>query len=1045
MTEQMIEGMLMSMLGVEYSEKNELEFIKKAYNTKIDADLQQDYKKRLQIMSRGGNIEALTFWFDICYPNDPSMREIVSILLQYSKIPYCECMGRLAKAYFVGAGIPQNVDKSLNLYRHLHQEGFEEFDYDYLDCLWELNSFETISELVGVFLPIAELKKDTVISLRLGQAYASGLTGKQEYLQAIRWYHVASKRGSLRAKELLFDILLGTEGFIELKKEVVAEILILADQEKSNFMMRAGKALLAGMGIKKNIVLGISYLENATNKDENNIEELLNAYIAIGTKKYLKKAVQLCQQNLTNNECWNYLVRLYAKNNENFTNWKYARYLLGFQTELFNNIHQAFRVNPKLLLKDRIVLSGTVDEIKKLFTICLQNSVPVDGYVSTEQLSPLFGDKLEILSENDAIITLGKNSNHNVNTYAIFPSKYQTMKFFVPNNSPVNYVMGDELDLKAFDNIYGNTNAVKILHSSDRYSIEQMPNNCRISTLSLNLRNIVLTRADLGTEGRFVKYSLNEIEYYYLVGASIVRNLQKKDYYLSCYGAIGDQIRCLLPKNKCDLNKINLIVNKKGQILTKFGIDCVVLEESDRYCVKQYSVMDSRSRSNIVGIRPFFPGLCPDSNEISIYSGKMCGKTPFYGQVPSEGKTRLKMSLSNANNTKKNAVLINPYGNDFRKHPPAIQRANIKVFELVTESLVKDGYVVYTNISNDKQNVLPGTLYYNASLEQYCDEARSFIAVICTFTGFMELSMHTCCNLLVVSPPRAYSLFEYANECGMSNYWEFKLNEKNVKGIASQILEVINNLSPQSYEEDLQKSNGNAINFDTIKAKLESVPDECINSVNYDVYRGRIISGVSDYNKLVETCTSVETILSKLVLSKVYQRLGQIDKAYGLMSQLSKRKAIYACELFDISWMISEDRLKEAIVDVMKFVNKGDCHSMSRLGKAYYLGRGTQSDIDKAISLLTCAHENGCTENDVELIEALWKKCTPETISQLLSISEPMALNGNTNAAIRTAQVYHYGKGINKDDEKSLLYLEKAIQLGSSWAKDLKNEWFPKL
>ena len=102
----------------------------------------------------------------------------------------------------------------------------------------------------------------------------------------------------------------------------------------------------------------------------------------------------------------------------------------------------------------------------------------------------------------------------------------------------------------------------------------------------------------------------------------------------------------------------------------------------------------------------------------------------------------------------------------------------------------------------------------------------------------------------------------------------------------------------------------------------------------------------------------------------------------------------------------------------------------------YRDGKGVEVDLEKAADLMRCV-VNKNTKWQHELLEILWKRGTMESNEEVRYIVESLSNNGDAEAMVRLSRMYRHGKGIEKNQDKAIEWLEKAVKKDSKWELEL--------
>lgn len=112
----------------------------------------------------------------------------------------------------------------------------------------------------------------------------------------------------------------------------------------------------------------------------------------------------------------------------------------------------------------------------------------------------------------------------------------------------------------------------------------------------------------------------------------------------------------------------------------------------------------------------------------------------------------------------------------------------------------------------------------------------------------------------------------------------------------------------------------------------------------------------------------------------------------------------------------------------------GECHALHNLACLYFTGKFVEVDIEKALSLFKKAANAGDIEslNSIGFVYDFYEDY--ETAFKYFLLAEE---KGSVNCFYNLGYYHYYGRGTNRDIDKSLFYLNKAASIGNSDAKKL--------
>ena len=123
--------------------------------------------------------------------------------------------------------------------------------------------------------------------------------------------------------------------------------------------------------------------------------------------------------------------------------------------------------------------------------------------------------------------------------------------------------------------------------------------------------------------------------------------------------------------------------------------------------------------------------------------------------------------------------------------------------------------------------------------------------------------------------------------------------------------------------------------------------------------------------------------------------------------------------------------------------NIGD--SKGILARMYRYGKGTEKNLDKAISLFSDAYRQNKTQEWIvsEFVEALIERHTDEDVRALNKMVDEGIEKNKGWAYGRRAEQYHKGIGVIKNDQKAIEYYKEAIDRNVHWAKREFSRYYP--
>ncbi|MCB5279599.1 MAG: sel1 repeat family protein [Candidatus Cloacimonetes bacterium] len=164
-----------------------------------------------------------------------------------------------------------------------------------------------------------------------------------------------------------------------------------------------------------------------------------------------------------------------------------------------------------------------------------------------------------------------------------------------------------------------------------------------------------------------------------------------------------------------------------------------------------------------------------------------------------------------------------------------------------------------------------------------------------------------------------------------------------------------------------------------------------------------------------------------------------LDKAAEWMRKAADKNLGRAKnELFDILWRIgTPESYREMISVATEFAESGDGAAMGRIGRAYRDGKGVEKNLDEAIRWM---YEASCEDLNWarnELFDLFCKRGEPDDFIKAKAIVEISAKNGDMGGMGRLGRAYRDGKGVEKDLDKAIEWIRKAVPRNDIWKNEL--------
>ncbi|MCB5266468.1 MAG: hypothetical protein LHW41_09590, partial [Candidatus Cloacimonetes bacterium] len=162
-----------------------------------------------------------------------------------------------------------------------------------------------------------------------------------------------------------------------------------------------------------------------------------------------------------------------------------------------------------------------------------------------------------------------------------------------------------------------------------------------------------------------------------------------------------------------------------------------------------------------------------------------------------------------------------------------------------------------------------------------------------------------------------------------------------------------------------------------------------------------------------------------------------LDKAAEWMRKAADKNVKWAKnELCDILWkMNTADSLAEMLELVVPLAESGDGRAMNQLARAYRDGKGVEKDLDKAAEWMEKAAKKNIWWAKNELFNILLDLDTYESHTSMISIATKFAMEGDGSAMLHLGRMYRDGKGTEKDLDKAVEWMKKAVEKNTGRAK----------
>ena len=142
-------------------------------------------------------------------------------------------------------------------------------------------------------------------------------------------------------------------------------------------------------------------------------------------------------------------------------------------------------------------------------------------------------------------------------------------------------------------------------------------------------------------------------------------------------------------------------------------------------------------------------------------------------------------------------------------------------------------------------------------------------------------------------------------------------------------------------------------------------------------------------------------------------------------------------ELVDI---LLESDSKDDYVKAYKICSasaeKGDGGAMGRLGRMYRRGKGVKKDLNKATEWMEQAMEKKVSWAEKEFIDIALEGKSKSYYKKAHKVCLASAEKGDGGAMGRIGRMYRDGKGVGKNREKAIHWMQRAADKGVPWAKN---------
>ena len=404
-----------------------------------------------------------------------------------------------------------------------------------------------------------------------------------------------------------YDIM-GAVGTSNSYKEMVSVASTFADRGDSHAMIRLGRAYRYGKGVDKDLVEAAKWMRMAADKGEalanSELVQVLLRHIENKDFMY-REAFKICLNN--KDEAWakRILPYLYYNGVGVEQDMKMAKKMWIKQNThgMCGSIKSAFILNPILLEYEDVVLIGTEEEIRLLFSICLQYNIRPDYYLMTsscEKVPEYCGSPFELggkkwgKKNGKAFLAFSDVELDFVASECIFYVKNdethgrkkfrnqllirspalkdnQLLVYIDKNVSVESKFIAPIADIRFTEEINSNspTGRTMVVYTDDVKLIETLMSN---NEVFVDFEPFYTSNTYIFTNFRnkVERIHLAQINERYLTGKVIFDRLGSTYQYLITLDvAVGDQFRVLSKRKGVDYSKIKFIVTESARDLLK--------------------------------------------------------------------------------------------------------------------------------------------------------------------------------------------------------------------------------------------------------------------------------------------------------------------------------------------------------------------------------------------------------------------------------------------------------------------------------------------
>lgn len=824
-----------------------------------------------------------------------------------------------------------------------------------------------------------------------------------------------------------------------------------------------------GRGTYYNIDLSIKWEEKVFESVPSDAHDLVDTLLCKKDHESVKKAIEICEKFIDQIWASDLLSKAYYNGIIKKQDEKKSLKLLLKQPKnsgLYNGIKPAKLVNKKILDFEKIALIGNYDEIRSLWCILAQYNIKNDYWISDycdTELCDMYGEKITLdkINNHCAVISIDAISIAYDFNYALNVEQYENGSYPLLIDNPEIDKIDSEPKQSIRKNNVDNPKIKYILDKKDEC------NNIDFDKININFINTINYNIKLKILYYWHKIqsiNLNDLEIEYAVGKCIYGKLSENRYYsiTSDNGmGMGDQFRILSRRELTNYDNRTVIVNERASSLPElFGIDGLIMSDLDRRSLMIYgSISMKKMNVGSPGWRSLYPGISHNLIMDFVFGAPRIFKNRDMDSSFDCEMFAPMVNIRSFDRIPPHSILVNPFGNYIQTYGNEIRNCLKITFDKIISYLIEKGNTVYIN-NPPKGSLIPkGTIAYNATIKEFVEDSCRFDLILSTYTGFMEVAMHTPSSLIALIP-RGESRKNYARICSKYNYNEIELNQNpktNIETLKKIIdVELSKEKPPSRFINTLNCPN--IRRFDCTDEKLRLVPNLIVSKASMKYIRASAIGldkileeAMKHYDKFSDPL-SAATSLS--IMTNVGTKGTTVDDILDMHDKSVKQYPWTTDYTFDIISKMNNPSNNKILYRLASSSSRSE--SMIRLGECYYKGIGTEVDIRKAAEIFEKTLSGKSIEDEYEnirlkfdLYDALFKINTDEASIRMIEVIKPLVEKKLPGAIGRMGFAYREGKGVSKNIEKSYEFFEIASKMNVGWAnaerRALVNMYFDEL